>query len=166
MSKNTSKAFRLNIGHVVKVDGEPESRVVGVDHYQIQPIDNASHGWESYTLVANDNSKKRWWITVSSKLGISVWNPIPTLHAYNAAYNAVKNPEKIASMCGIAHTKIEGDAIQQSSLCALDLVRLPSGEMLSTEVFYGGQTLLFRGRLIRPQQITKVRHKRGASPQI
>ena len=156
MQNDASEQFKLNIGHIVEIDSLPQSKVVGIDHYQMQAIDGQNHEWTSYTLVTGD-AKNRWWITVSSELGLYAWQGISTIAEYEAAISGAGQLQKVTPMSGLARLKTEGDTAQTSNVCYLDVVRTPTGGLLSAEKFDGDKPFLFRAEPIKRDAI-KVTH--------
>lgn len=152
MQHDATEQFKLNIGHIVDIACQPQSKVVGIDHYQMQAIDGKDHEWTSYTLVAGD-AKNRWWITVSSELGIYVWQSISTIAEYETAFANAGQLEKVTPMSGLARLKTEGDTAQTSNVCYLDVVKTPSGSLLSAEKFDGDKPFLFRADPIKRDAI-------------
>ena len=84
MSDNQKKIkdrLELGLGDRRTFEGLPESRVVGIDLYDMRNMKETSVGWNSFTLEALDQEAcaseyKRWWIVNVPSVGV---------HFYTAA---------------------------------------------------------------------------------
>jgi hypothetical protein len=130
--------FALNAE--ICVAGAPTSRVVGIDHYQLENYQDQTMVWPSYTLVSEPaiaGTFKRWWITDFGDSGQWAWldlgqTPLPT------------GLKILPERSGLATIVFEGDAGPSTPTASLTVFEAMDGTRYGLERFQGSQTLRFK----------------------